>query len=86
MKNEVFFRDVKLGELFEFHSQLFACQAVKAEEARVILSNGRARSSNLVIVKILSSTKNVTDRKPGDYEWCPPDGIVIVDRTLPSGS
>ncbi len=86
MKMEMFFRDVNLGERFEFHSQILACEAVKAAEVTVTLPDGKSRKSNFVIIKILWNTANTFDRKPGDYEWCPPEGIVITDRTLPSGS
>ena len=86
MKTEVLFRDVKLGESFEFHCQLLACEAVKAEFATVTFENGRSKKSNFVITKILQTAANSFNRKPGDYEFCPDEGIAIVHRTLPSGN
>lgn len=87
MKTEVLFREVKPGESFEFQSQLLACVGVKASrETRMLLPAGNSMVANFIITKILKDKENVLEKSPGDYEWCPDTGIVIVDRCLPSGS
>lgn len=86
MKMEVFFRDVSLGEEFEFNMQVLSAKAVKAKLATVLFADGQSLLSNLIIIKITPTMQNCLNRKPGDYEWLPDNGIVLVDRPLPSGS
>ena len=82
MKTEILFKDVRLGETFEFNLQILSAEAVKADFGTITFPDGKHRLSNLVITKITPTMQNCFNRKPGDYEYLPDEGIVLVERPV----
>lgn len=78
-RQTAYFKNVKAGETFEFHSAPLAAIAVKTNDVRILEPGVGGVDCNLVIREILG-TVNTCNRVPGDHQWLPDMGTVMVFR------
>jgi len=79
-RQTAYFKDVKVGEKFQFHSASLAVIAIKTNSVHILESGVGGADYNLIILDILPETVNTRNRVPGDHEWLLDTSTVRVFR------